>query len=106
MCIFHELLCIFLVDNNSHSLLRFGDSDFCAVKTGILLRDLVKIDIETSCQLADCYGDAACAKVVALLDQVGSIRPPEESLQLALCRSIALLDLCAADQRGFFCVYL
>ena len=106
MGIFHELLCVLLIDNNSHSLLRLGDGNFRAVETGIFLRDLVKINIKSSCELADCNRYTAGTEVVALLDQVGGIRPPEESLQFALCRRVALLDLSAAYQCGFFCVYL
>ncbi len=53
-----------------------------------------------SAQLAHGNGDAAGAKVVAALDQAAGVAAAEQTLQLALDRGVALLDLGAAGLDG------
>ncbi len=102
----HELVQILGIDDDRHTLLRFCDGQFCAVQTFIFLGDQIQVDVQTVCQFADGYGHAACTEVVALLNKIGYFRPAEETLQLTLCRRVALLNLCAACGQGLLCVGL
>ena len=106
MRILHELLDVFRVNDNCHSLLRFGDSDLRAVETGVLLRYLIKVDIKTACKLSDRYGYSACTEIVALFDQMRCFASPEKPLKLSLSRSVTLLDLSTALLRRLFRVDL
>ena len=106
MRILHELLDVFRVNDNCHSLLRFGDSDLRAVETGVLLRYLIKVDIKTACKLSDRYGYSACTEIVALFDQMRCFASPEKPLKLSLSRSVTLLDLSTALLRRLFCMDL
>ena len=99
-----ELILIFGSDYYCHSLLGLGNSELSAVKPFIFLGDKVKIYRKTVCQLADRDGNAACAEVVALLDEAGNFRPSEQSLQFSFCRSVALLHFCSAVGQGLVVV--
>ena len=88
-------------NNNSHSLLRFGDSKLGAVKTLVLLGNLVKIDGQTVGKLADGNRNTARAEVIAALDEAGCLGVAEKTLKLALLGRVTLLNLCAAvGKRG------
>ena len=104
--ILQEFRLIFGRNDDSHALLGFGDGQFRAVEAFIFFGDQVKIDLQTVGQLADGHGDAARAEVIALLDEAGDLRPAEETLELALGRGIALLDLRAAAGQGLLGVGL
>ena len=95
-----ELVHVLRVDDAGHTLLGLGDGDLRAVQARILLRDLVEVDVEARCQLADGDRNAAGAEVVALLDEQADLRSPEHALQLPLGGRVALLDLSAADLDG------
>ena len=97
--ILHEFLYVFFVDNNCHSLLGLGDRDFRPVKSRILLRDLVEIDVQTARELANRDRDTARAEIIAFFDEMRSVRTSEKTLELSLCRRISLLDFSAAVLR-------
>ena len=65
-----EFVCVLGSDNDRHSLLGFGDSKLGAVQTVVLLRNCVEVDLQTVRKLADGNGNAACAEVVAALDEL------------------------------------
>ena len=92
-----ECLCIFFRSDDCHTLLRFGDGQFCAVQAFVFLRYFVQIDMQAICQLTDCNGYTAGSEVIAPLDQTGCTRITEQSLQLALFRGISLLHFCTAS---------
>ena len=100
VCVLQELIRILRRYYHCHPLLGFGDCQLCAVKTRILLRNLIQVDPESGSKFTDGNGNTACAKVVALLDDVTDLRAAEHSLQLPLCRRITFLDLCAAGLKG------
>ena len=99
MGIREELIDVLRIDDNGHSLLGLGDRDLRSVEARILLRHLVEADPESRRELADRDGHSAGTEVVALLDQMSDLLAAEQSLQLSLCRRIALLDLRAAGLR-------
>ena len=92
----HELIHILRIYNNRHALLGFGDGDLRPVKTGIFLRNFIQFNAKTVRQLADGYGHAARAEVVALLDEAAYFLAAEQTLDLALCRRIPFLYFRAA----------
>ena len=102
----HKGLHIGRVKDHSHALLGLGDGDLCPVQSRVFLRHLVKVHPESVCQLSDGHGHAACAKVVALLDETAHLLPAEEALDLPLCGGISLLHLRAAGLDGLLCVHL
>ena len=87
-------------NDDSHSLLRFGDSELCAVKTLVFLGYLIKIDGKTVGKLADSDRNAARAEIVAAFDKAGSLGVAEETLKLALLGSVTLLNLSSAVGKG------
>ena len=92
--------------DNGHPLLRFGDGKLGAVQTLILLGNGVQVDLQTVGQLADGHGHAARAKVVAPLDETGSLAVAEQALELPLLGGVALLHLGAAGFHGLLGVGL
>ena len=97
---------VLCTDNDSHALLRLGDSQLGAVQTVVLLRYGVQVDVQTVSQLADGNGYTARTEVVAAANHAGDIAVAEQTLNLALFRRIALLDLCTAGLEGFLSVLL
>ena len=95
-CDLDEASGILCGNNNSHSLLRFGDCKLGAVKSLVLLRNFVEIDGQTVCKLTDGNRNTARAKVIAALDKAGCFCVSEKTLKLALLGSVTLLNLCAA----------
>ena len=89
-----------------HSLLGFGDGEFGAVQSFVLLRHEVQIDIQTVRQFADGDGYAACAEVVAALDEPRRFAVAEQSLHLSFFGCVALLDFRAAGLDGVHVVGL
>ena len=57
----------------SHSLLGLGNCKLGAVQTVVLLRNCVEVYLKTVRKFADGNGNAACAEVVAALDELCSI---------------------------------
>ena len=106
MCECEEALHILRRDNHGHTLLRLGDRKLCAIETGILLRNLIEVDVETIRELTDRDGYTAGTEVVAALDQLTCLRITEETLQLTLLRCITLLNLCAVLLEGLHIVRL
>ena len=100
VCKLDELFYILFLNDNRHSLLRFGDSELGAVQSVVLLRYLVKIDNETVCELTDSNGYTACAKVVTALDECSRLFISEEPLQLSFLGGVTLLYLCSASGEG------
>ena len=97
---------VLCTDNDSHALLRLGDSQLGAVQTVVLLRYGVQVDVQTVSQLADGNGYTARTEVVAAANHAGDIAVAEQALNLALFRRIALLDLCTAGFERFLGVLL
>ena len=64
-----ELIFVFRRYDHSHALLGFGDRKLCAVQTLIFLGHEIEIDIEAVGKFADRNRDAACAEIIALLDE-------------------------------------
>ena len=89
-----------------HTLLGFGNSQLRAVQTFVLLGNFIQIDLQAVCQLADGYAHAACAEVVAALDEGGHSRVTEQPLDFPLGGGVALLDFRAAGLNGFLGVGL
>ena len=106
MCECEEALHILRSDNHRHTLLRLRDRKLCAIETGILLRNLIEVDVETIRELTDRDGYTAGTEVVAALDQLTCLRITEETLQLTLLRCITLLNLCAVLLEGLHIVRL
>ena len=101
-----ECVNVFSRNDNCHTFLGFGDCQFRAVQTVVLLGNSIEVDCQTVSKLTDGNGDTACTEVVAALDHPGCIRVAEQTLQLALLRSITLLNFCAAGGQGFLSVGL
>ena len=89
-----------------HALLGFGDRKLGSVQTVILFAYSIQIDPQPVRQLADRDGDAAGTEVVAALDEFGHLTVTEQTLQLSLLRSIALLDLTGHRAQRFFIMAL
>ena len=89
----HELLDVTVGDGAGHALLGLRDSELGAVQAVVLLGHGVQVDIQAVGKLAHGDRDAAGAKVVAALDQTAGVAAAEQTLQLALDRGVALLDL-------------
>ena len=104
--IFQELIHVFRIHHHCHALLGFGDGDLCSVQTGVLLRNLVQINMQTVRQLTDGYRNAARAEIITFLDQFAYLRTAEHSLDLSLGRRVSFLNLRAANLNGGLCVYL
>ena len=83
--------------HHSHALLAFGNCQLSAVQAFIFFRNTVELNGKAVRQLADGNADAACAKIVAALDELGNLRVAEQALQLALGRRVTLLNLRAAN---------
>ena len=96
----HELVHVLGRQGHGHALLGLGDGELGAVEALVLLGHEVEVDVQAVCQLADGHGDAACAKVVAALDQAARVLAAEEALELALDGRVALLDLGAVLLEG------
>ena len=101
-----EFVYVRRIQDHSHTLLGLGDSNLGTVQAGILLRNLVQIDLQACRELTDRYRNTARTKVVALFNDLTDLRTAEHTLDLALSRSITLLDLCAADLNGSLGMYL
>ena len=89
----NEFILVGGLNNYRHSLLRFGDSKLCAVKTLVLLADCIEIDRQTVCKLTDSYRNTACAEVVAALDKTGNLRVTEKTLDLSFLGGVSFLYL-------------
>ena len=98
--IFDEGIAVSGSDNNSHTLLRFGDSQLGAVQAFVFFGNLVEVDNKTVGQLADSNGYTACTEVVAAFDHCGYGRVAEQTLDFAFGWRITLLYLCAAAHEG------
>ena len=96
LCQLFELLSILSSNDYSHSLLRLADSELRAVQPIVLLRNVVKIYIQSVCQFSDSDGYTACAEVIAALYEGSRFRISEQSLNLSLLGSVALLHLGSA----------
>ena len=95
-----ELLHILGGHGAGHALLGFGDCQLGAVQAFILLGHGIQVDVEAVGDFARCNGNAACAEVVAALDQLAGVATAEQALELALHGGVALLDLGAAGFDG------
>ena len=95
-CERHKGIHVFLFNNNCHSFLRFGNCKFSTVKTVVLLRNSVKIDIKAVSKFTNSNRNTARTKVVTPLDHTGSFGIAEKSLELSFFRSITLLYFCTA----------
>ena len=101
VCKLKEASLVFLLDNASHSLLRLTDSKLGAVKTVILLRYCIEVDLKSVGKLTDRNRNTACSEVVTSLDHTASLSVSEESLELSFLGSVTLLNLCTAGfKRG------
>ena len=96
----HELIDVTIGDGAGHALLGLRDSELGAVQAVVLLGHGVQVHVQAVGKLAYGDRDAAGAKVVAALDQAAGVAAAEEALQLALDRSVALLDLGARGLDG------
>ena len=96
-----ELVHIFGGHVHGHALLGFGDRQFGAVKTLVLLGHLVEVHVQAVGQLADRHGHATGAEIVATLDQTARVTTAEQTLQLALNRRVALLHFGAVKLQRF-----
>ena len=97
-----ERLCILCRYDDCHSLLRFADGEFRAVEAFVFLRNGVKLDGQTVSEFTDRNGYAACAEIVAALDEAGCVLVSKQSLEFSLLGRVALLYLCAARGEGLF----
>ena len=104
VCQFFESFNVCCSNNNCHSFLRFGNSQFCAVQTIIFFRYCVQVDFQTICQFTDGNGNTACTKVVTTFDQSGCFSVSEQSLQFSFFRSVTFLNFCTAAFQGFYCM--
>ena len=96
----HELIDVTIGDGAGHALLGLGDGELGAVKTVVLLGHGVQVHVQAVGKLAHGDRDAAGAKVIAALDQTAGVAAAEQTLQLALDRGVALLDLGARGLDG------
>ena len=87
-------------EHNRHALLGLGDGQLCAVESVIFFGNGVQINFQTVGKFTDGDRYAACAEVVAALDQPGNVRVAEQALKLALFGRIALLHFRAALLQG------
>ena len=97
---------MFRSDDDSHTFLRFGNSQFRTVQAFVFLRDFVEVDVQAVCQFADSDGDTAGTEVVAAFDEYRDFMAAEEALDLAFRQGIALLDFGAARFQGFDGMFL
>ena len=86
-----ELVDVFGCNVHGHTFLRFGNRKFRAVQALVLFRNLVEIDIQAVSELTNSNGNAASTEIVATLDQTACVTATEQTLQLTLDRSVALL---------------
>ena len=86
---------------HGHALLGFGDGQLGAVQALVFLGHGVEVHEQAVGQLADRHGHATRAEVVAALDQTAGIAAAEQTLQLALHRSVALLHFGAVEFERF-----
>ena len=100
-CVFHKFIDVFRSDDDGHTFLRFGNSQFRTVQAFVLLRDFVEIDVQAVRQFTDSDGDTAGTEVVAAFDEDRNFMAAEEALDLAFRQGIALLDFGAACFQGF-----
>ena len=91
---------ILWIHHHCHTLLGLGNGYLRAVQARIFLGNLVQINLKAGSQLSDGYRYAACAEVIALLDDSADLRPAEHPLNLALCGRISLLYLSPAYLDG------
>ena len=102
----NERIDVLCADNDSHALLRLGDGQLGAVQTVVLLRYGIQVDVKAVGQLANGNRNTTRAEVVAAADHAGDIAVTEQTLNLALLRRIALLDLSTAGLKGLLSVLL
>ena len=88
-----KLVCVLGGDHYGHTLLGLGDGQLGAVQAVVLLADGVEVDLQAISQLTNGNRNAACAKVVAALDEAGDLGVTEQSLDLALLGGVTLLHL-------------
>ena len=94
--IFHESRLIHWIDDDRHPFLRLRNRNLGSVKSCIFLRNLVKVNDKTGCQLSNRNRHTTCPEVIALADQLRNLRSPEHPLKLTLCWCISLLNLSPA----------
>ena len=92
----HERLDVLRFDDYRHAFLRLADGQLRGVQAAVLGLHAVEVDVQPVGQLADGDADAARAEVVRFLDEPRHLRTAEQTFELALLRSVALLHLAAA----------
>ena len=85
---------------NSHTLLRFRNSEFCTAETVIFFKHSIKVNVQSVGKFADSPTHAARAEIVAPFDHARRFPVPEKPLQLAFRGRVALLNLCPASFNG------
>ena len=103
--IFHKFINVFRIYNNSHTFLRLGNSNLCAIQTCIFFRYFIQIDLQSRCQFSDCYRYTACTKVITFFDQFADFFSAEHTLDLTFCRGITFLYLCTTNFDRSFCMH-
>ncbi|CDC74355.1 unknown [Candidatus Colimorpha enterica] len=88
-------------DNDSHSLLRFAYRKLGPVKSLILFRHGVEVDMQPVGKLSDRDRNTAGSEIVAPLDKKRRLRVAEQPLELSFDRSISLLDFSPAAFKRF-----
>ncbi len=94
------------IDDDSHSLLRFGDRKLGAVKSRVFLGNLIERDSESVRKLSYSDRHSAGSEIVAFLYYAAYLGTSEKSLYFTLSGCVSLLHLRSAGVDGFFGVSL
>ena len=105
-CVPEELVHIIGCHIDGHAFLGFGDRQFRAVEALILLGHQIKVDGQAVGNLTGRHGHAACAEIVAALDQTAGVLAAEQTLELAFDWGVALLDFGAVLFEAFLVMRL
>ena len=104
--VFEEGVHILGIYHHAHTLLRFADGHFRAVKAFVFGSDGIQIDVQAVGQLANGHTHTASPEVVGLLDQAGDFPAAEEMLDLAFFRGVTLLYLSGTGVERLLIVFL
>ena len=103
--IFLVALCFEIIDGGGinadrHAFLGLRDGELGAIKALVFFGHLIEVDLQTRGDLADGYGDAAGAKIVAYFDFASEFGFAKEALNFAFSGWVAFLHLGRVFQSG------
>ena len=89
--VFKESVYVLFCNDNCHPLLRLGNCKFRTVKSGVFLRNFIKIHPQPISKFSDSNRNTACAKIITFTYKFRNLGASEQPLELTLGGSVTFL---------------